>query len=88
MAALAKFQPLLQPYGIEAIKAGWGGVDIGPLKEQGIPLAGYGTDSQRYFDMHHSPNDSFDKINLRELQLGCGNMAAFIYLVDKYGIGK
>ncbi len=88
VAALAKFHPLLHPYGIDEIKAGWGGVDIDPLKEQGIPLAGYGTDSQRYFDMHHSPNDSFDKINLRELQLGCGNMAAFIYLVDKYGIGK
>jgi len=86
VTALAKFQPLLHPYGIEEIKAGWGGVDIGPLKDQGIPLAGYGTDSQRYFDMHHSPNDSFDKINLRELQLGCGNMAAFIYLIDKYGV--
>ncbi|MCF8366373.1 MAG: M28 family peptidase [Bacteroidales bacterium] len=86
VATLAKFQPLLHPYGIDEIKAGWGGVDIGPLKDQGIPLAGYGTDSQRYFDMHHSPNDSFDKINLRELQLGCGNMAAFIYLIDKYGI--
>lgn len=83
---ISKFQPLLHPYGIDEIKAGWGGVDIGPLKDQGIPLAGYGTDSQRYFDMHHSPNDSFDKINLRELQLGCGNMAAFIYLIDKYGV--
>jgi len=88
VAELAKYQPLLHPYGIDEIKAGWGGVDIGPLKSQGIPLAGYGTDSQRYFDLHHSANDSFDKINLRELQLGCGNMAAFIYLIDKYGIGE
>lgn len=83
---LAGYQPLLEPYGICSIRAGWGGVDIGPLKEQGVPLSGYGTDSQRYFDLHHSSKDTFDKINLRELQLGCGNMAAFIFLVDKYGL--
>lgn len=81
---LAAYQPLLEPYGICKISAGWGGVDIGPLKDLGVALAGYGTDPQRYFDMHHSPNDTFENVNLRELQLGCGNMTAFIYLVDKY----
>jgi hypothetical protein len=83
---IAAFQPLLKPYGISEIKAGWGGVDIGPLKELGVPLMAYSTDSQRYFDMHHSPNDSFDKINLRELQLGSGCMASLIYLIDKYNV--
>jgi hypothetical protein len=82
---LASYQPLLKPYGICEIRKGWGGVDIGPLKDLDVALSAYGTDSQRYFDLHHSPNDTFDKINLRELQLGCGNMAAFIYLVDRYG---
>lgn len=85
---IAQFQPYLKPYGIDEIKAGWGGVDIGPLKTLGVPLVGYGTDSQRYFDLHHSPNDTFDKINLRELQLGCGCMASLVYLVDKYGLEK
>jgi len=83
---IAAFQPYLKPYGIGEIKAGWGGVDIGPLKELGVPLMAYGTDSQRYFDMHHSANDTFDKINLRELQLGCGCITTIIYLADKYGI--
>jgi Zn-dependent M28 family amino/carboxypeptidase len=83
---ISSFQPLLQPYGIDEIKAGWGGVDIGPLKQYGIPLVGYGTDSQRYFDMHHSPNDTFDNINFRELQLGSGCMASLVYLIDKYGV--
>lgn len=82
---IARFQPLLAPYGIETIKAGWGGVDIGPLKTIQVPLISYGTDSQRYFDLHHSANDSFDKINLRELQLGIGCISAVIYLIDKYG---
>ena len=57
-----------------------------PLKQYGIPLVGYNTDSQRYFDMHHSPNDTFDQINFRELQLGSGCMASLIYLIDKYGV--
>lgn len=83
---IARFQKYLEPYGIDKIKAGWGGVDIGPLKEINVPLMSYGTDSQRYFDLHHSANDTFDKINLRELQLGAGCIASIIYLIDKYGI--
>lgn len=83
---IARFLSYMKPYGIDEIKAGWGGVDIGPLKEMNVPLMSYGTDSQRYFDMHHSANDSFDKINLRELQLGCGCITSIIYLIDKYGI--
>lgn len=83
---IARFLEYLEPYGIDKIKAGWGGVDIGPLKEMNVPLMSYGTDSQRYFDLHHSANDSFDKINLRELQLGSGCITSIIYLIDKYGI--
>ncbi len=83
---IAGFQKYLEPYGIKTIKAGWGGVDIGPLKEINVPLMSYGTDSQRYFDLHHSANDTFDKINLRELQLGTGCITSIIYLIDKYGI--
>jgi carboxypeptidase Q len=83
---IAGFHKYLDPYGINKIKAGWGGVDIGPLKEINVPLMSYGTDSQRYFDLHHSANDTFDKINLRELQLGCGCITSIIYLIDKNGI--
>ena len=43
-------------------------------------------DSQRYFDYHHAPNDIFENVNKRELELGAINMAALIYLVDKYGL--
>ncbi len=88
VARVKSFEHYLKPYGICSISAGWGGVDIDPLKVYNIPLAAYGTDSQRYFEMHHSPNDTFDKVNFRELQLGSGNMAALIYLVDKYGLGE
>jgi len=59
---------------------------MGDLKSQGVPLFGLVPDSQRYFDYHHSVNDSFDKINIRELQLGTGAIAALVYLIDRYGL--
>ena len=49
-------------------------------------LAGLDPDPQRYFDFHHAANDVFENVNKRELELGAINMAALIYLVDKYGL--
>jgi hypothetical protein len=83
---LHSFKPLLDPYGIKYIRKGGGGVDIYPLKKSGVPLVAYVTDPQRYFDMHHSGNDTFDKINYRELNMGTGCVTTLIYLIDKYGV--
>jgi len=84
---LKSWQPLLCPYGGCEIESGGGGSDIGPLnRSQQTPVAGYMPDSQRYFDLHHARNDVFEAVNKRELELGAVNMAALIYLVDKYGL--
>lgn len=81
------WQPLLAPYGASELSRGGGGADIGPLnRTQGTAVAGLQPDSQRYFDVHHAKNDVFENVNKRELQLGAVNMAALIYLVDKYGL--
>jgi carboxypeptidase Q len=77
---------LLLPYGIFSLEKGGSGVDIRDLKPQGVPLFGLVTDWQRYFDYHHSANDTFDNVNIRELQLGTGAMAALVYLIDTYGL--
>ena len=80
------WQPLLAPYGASEISRGGGGSDIGPLnRTQQTPTSGFIPDSQRYFDYHHARNDVFENVNKRELQLGAVNMAALIYLADKYG---
>jgi hypothetical protein len=78
------YRELLLPYGLYHFEKGYGGVDIGPLKKQfeGIPLFGFVPDSQRYFDFHHAPSDVFENVNKRELELGAGSLAAFIYLLD------
>jgi hypothetical protein len=81
------WQNLLAPYGATELSMGGGGADIGPLnRTQGTAVAGLQPDSQRYFDYHHARNDVFEAVNKRELELGAVNMAALIYLVDKYGL--
>ena len=77
---------LLLPYGLYYFEKGGSGVDVGFLKSQGVPLLGLVPDSQRYFDYHHSINDSFDKVNIRELQLGSAAMGAIVFLIDEYGL--
>ena len=83
---IKKWEPLFKPYLIHYFEKGYGGADIGPLKDEGIVLAGLRPDSQRYFDHHHAANDTFEHVNKRELELGAATMAALVYLIDKYGI--
>ena len=79
---------LLAPYGSGVLTAGGGGSDIGPLaeKSKGVVLIGYMPDSQRYFDVHHTPNDVFENVNKRELELGAASMASLMYLIDQHGL--
>jgi carboxypeptidase Q len=87
MARIQSWSKLLSPYGAGELTPGGGGADIGPLNRLlGTPVAGLQPDSQRYFDIHHARSDVFESVNKRELELGAVNMAALIYLVDKYGL--
>ncbi|WP_405410055.1 M20/M25/M40 family metallo-hydrolase [Maribacter sp. Asnod1-A12] len=80
-----EWKSLFEPYLVHYFVKGFSGADIGPLKKEGLVLAGLRPDSQRYFDHHHAENDTFEHVNKRELQLGAASMASLIYLVDKYG---
>jgi Zn-dependent M28 family amino/carboxypeptidase len=83
-----QWKPLLEPYEADRLVAGGGGTDIGPLKEThpSIQLIGFRPDSQRYFDIHHTPNDVFENVNKRELELGAAACASLVYLIDQHGI--
>lgn len=81
------WKDLIAPYGCNEFIKGGGGADIGPLNRAlKTPMASLNPDTQRYFDIHHSRSDVFEAVNKRELELGAVNMAALIYLVDKYGL--
>ncbi len=87
LGKIRQWLPLFAPYGVYEFNAGGGGADIGPLNRTlGTPLAGLQPDSQRYFDVHHARSDVFEAVNKRELELGAINMAALIYMIDKYGL--
>ena len=83
---IQSFSRVFDHYGIIDLKKGWGGADINQLKDQGVTLIGYRPDSQRYFDLHHTSEDTFDKINKRELELGAASMAVLVYLLSEYGL--
>lgn len=84
---IISWKNLFQAYGGCDFSKGGGGTDIEPLHETfGTPVAELLPDSQRYFDLHHSVGDVFEAVNARELKLGAVNMAALLYLVDKYGL--
>jgi hypothetical protein len=79
-------QKYFEPYGIDDFVKGGGGVDIGPLGKFGTPLSSFIPEMQRYFDVHHSGNDTFEQVHLREFQLGSAAIASFIWLIDKYDL--
>lgn len=85
-AKLMSWKPLFYEYGIYDFAPGGSGSDIAPLKEISTPLAGFAPDSQRYFDLHHAPNDVFEAVSKRELDLGAANMTMLMWLVSEYGL--
>ena len=83
---IISWKKYFEPYMVDYFVQGGSGADIGPLKNSQIVLAGLRPDSQRYFEYHHSDNDTFEAINKRELELGAAAMTALIHLVDTFGI--
>ncbi|MBS1681933.1 MAG: M20/M25/M40 family metallo-hydrolase [Bacteroidetes bacterium] len=85
-AKIKSWKPLLEPYGLTEFDGRGGGADIGPLGAQGTVLIGYSPDSQRYFDYHHTPEDTIDKVSPRELEMGAAAMTALVFMIDRYGL--
>lgn len=74
---------LFLPYGVYNFDGKYSGSDIAPLHEMGVPTAELVPDPQRYFDIHHTEEDTFEKVNRRELLLGSVVMTQLIYMIDK-----
>jgi hypothetical protein len=83
---IKKWKPFFRPYQINFFERGESGPDIKFLKTKENILIGLRPDSQRYFEYHHSANDTFDAINKRELELGAASMVSLIYLADYFDL--
>ncbi|MFB9372859.1 M20/M25/M40 family metallo-hydrolase [Algimonas porphyrae] len=51
-----------------------GGPDIGPMARRGVPTMRFQQDGTDYFDLHHTPDDTLDKIDPDDI---AENVAAF-----------
>ena len=83
---LFELEKYFRPYGIRYFARGGGGSDISPLIRFNTLQIGYIPDTQRYFWFHHSANDTFEQVNIREMQLGSAAIASLIYLIDLYDL--
>lgn len=73
---------ILSPLGI--VRGGsdvkGGGPDIIPLDQKGVPTIRLSQNGMDYFDLHHTPDDTLDKIDADELAQNVAAYAAAIYL--------
>ncbi|MCO5054991.1 M28 family peptidase [Thermomonas sp.] len=79
--ALAQIQQVLAPLGIEWLpKQGDPESDIGGMVDLGTAWAWLGHDGTRYFDLHHTADDTLDKVIPQELAQNVAAYAAFTWL--------
>jgi hypothetical protein len=81
LALLTPIGALLKDIGADSVRAGEGGADISPMRTGGVPMLGLDVDSTHYFDWHHSPADTLDKIDPKELAQDAATMAVYAYVL-------
>jgi carboxypeptidase Q len=74
---------ILNPLGILAAQGPptEAGADIGPSVEAGVPAFKLSQDGTYYFDIHHTPDDTLDKVDRAQLDQNVAAWAALVWLV-------
>ena len=74
-------QQVLEPLGIApGHNLASGGPDVSMLPQLGVPVVTPRQNGWDYFDLHHTPDDTFDKIDHSKLNQNVAAYAAFAYL--------
>lgn len=63
-----------------------GGPDIGPMAARGVPTVNLRQDGTDYFDLHHTPDDTLDKIDPVQLAQNVAAYAVFAYLAAELDV--
>jgi carboxypeptidase Q len=58
-----------------------GGSDTDPLQEAGVPVLALNQDGTRYFDLHHTADDTLDKIDPEQLRQNVAAWTAMLSVV-------
>jgi carboxypeptidase Q len=56
------------------------GADVGPAVAAGVPAFALMQDGTRYFDIHHTPDDTLDKVDRAQLDQNVAAWAALVWL--------
>jgi hypothetical protein len=56
------------------------GADVAPTVEAGVPAFQLSQDGMRYFDIHHTPDDTLDKVDREQLDQNVAAWAALAWL--------
>jgi carboxypeptidase Q len=78
---LGEVAALLKPLGADSVTSGGGGADVQPLRAGGVPLLGLRQDTTHYFDWHHSPGDTLDKVSPADLAKNAAALAIMAYVL-------
>ena len=75
-------QKLLQPLNIiPGNNQSYGGPDLSFMKAAGVPTLDMAQIGSDYFDLHHTADDTFNKINRYRIRQNVAAYAAFLYVV-------
>ena len=74
---------VLYPIGVlpSATPELYGGADVGPLAGVGVPMFRLSQDGSRYFDLHHTADDTLDKIDPAQLSQNVAAWTALVWLI-------
>jgi len=79
-------QNVLMPLGVTpGDNRASGGPDVGILARSGVPVVSPGQNGIDYFDYHHTPDDTFDKIKPDEFRQNVAVYAAFAFIAAETG---
>ncbi|OOG53980.1 aminopeptidase [Rhodanobacter sp. B05] len=80
--AIEQIAKVLAPIGVayDAKRPGGGGSDLSQMHAKGMAALTLTQDGTHYFDWHHTPNDTLDKIDPQELAQNVAVYAAFSYM--------
>ncbi|WP_165703633.1 M20/M25/M40 family metallo-hydrolase [Enhygromyxa salina] len=79
--ALLPYAPLFTTLGADNFVVGGGGADISPLTAEGMLGIALRPDTSHYFDLHHSPADTIDKIPPYHLERNAAALALMAYIL-------
>ncbi|HRD27249.1 MAG TPA: M20/M25/M40 family metallo-hydrolase [Caulobacter sp.] len=81
--ALAGLSTVLAPLKIFVSRdpAPFGGSDVEGLQEAGVPVFTLRQDASRYFDLHHSADDTIDKVDPAQLNQNVAAWAALLWML-------